>query len=238
MKNFAAYIALGDSMSIDLYPALDRDQPTDTPLGAAALLYSNNDEFWPEFQGRDLASKLPPLDFINLCEDGATTWDLLEGTYVEFVKPFSKRPVLITITIGGNDALGLVGIESNDPDRLTSAVADILARYQKILATIRNTFSDATVVLNTIYDPTDGKGVLRSDNFADKLPFLRYLNDQIRAAAKTNDWLLADIYQHFLGHGLSAPPAEQWYWQPNPIEPSARGASELRRLWLQALGIV
>ena len=58
---FASYIALGDSMSIDLYPALDLGE-TDVavslerhpaagriaPLGAASLLHRNDEAHWPE----------------------------------------------------------------------------------------------------------------------------------------------------------------------------------------------
>jgi hypothetical protein len=61
------------------------------------------------------------------------------------------------------------------------------------------------------------------------------MNDYIRESARKKNALLADVHKHFLSHGLSAPPAERWYWEPNPIEPSARGASEIRRLWVQAL---
>jgi hypothetical protein len=47
--------------------------------------------------------------------------------------------------------------------------------------------------------------------------------------------LLADVHRHFLGHGVTAPAQERWYWSPNPIEPSARGASEIRRVWWAAV---
>jgi len=46
------------------------------------------------------------------------------------------------------------------------------------------------------------------------------------------------IHDHFLGHGLSKPdPDARWYWRHSIIEPSACGASEVRRLWLEALGL-
>ena len=67
-----AYVALGDSMSIDLYPALDageidvavalervRTAGAVAPLGAASLLYRNDDARWPEEQGADLVSCYP-----------------------------------------------------------------------------------------------------------------------------------------------------------------------------------
>ena len=69
---FARYIALGDSVSIDLYPALDageidvavaleRDPSVGrvAPLGAASLLYQNAHDRWPEFAGDDLVSRFP-----------------------------------------------------------------------------------------------------------------------------------------------------------------------------------
>ena len=65
---------------------------------------------------------------------------------------------------------------------------------------------------------------------------LDHLNDGIRAMAKARERVvLADIQAHFAGHGLSAATPERWYWPHMIIEPSARGASEVRRLWLQAV---
>src|SRR5688500_2867359 len=86
---FAQYIAVGDSMSIDLYPALDAGE-TDVPvalewnasagavapLGASSLLYRNDDARYPEFTGRDLVSRFPKLEYLNLAEDGATIGDV------------------------------------------------------------------------------------------------------------------------------------------------------------------
>ncbi len=51
----ALYVALGDSMSTDHYPTCDvrdLDLPPDRldPLGAASLLYRNDDARWPEFR--------------------------------------------------------------------------------------------------------------------------------------------------------------------------------------------
>src|SRR6476661_5473526 len=82
---FAQYVALGDSMSIDLYPALDageidvavaleRDPHAGSvaPLGAAALLYENDDARYPEDQGADLVTRYPGITLQNLASDGAT----------------------------------------------------------------------------------------------------------------------------------------------------------------------
>ena len=58
---FRSYVALGDSMSIDLYPALDAGEVdvavalervpeagAVAPLGAASLLHRNDDARWPD----------------------------------------------------------------------------------------------------------------------------------------------------------------------------------------------
>src|SRR3954452_4529328 len=73
------YVALGDSMSIDLYPALDagdidvavaleRNATAGRveALGAASLFYRNDDARWPEEIGNDLASRFPAIEYANL----------------------------------------------------------------------------------------------------------------------------------------------------------------------------
>jgi hypothetical protein len=90
-----------------------------------------------------------------------------------------------------------------------------------------------------VYDPTDGSGLLPelSARYG-RLPIehLHRFNDHVRrVAGRTSGSRLADVHRHFLGHGVSAPPADRWYWKGSLIEPSARGASEIRRLWWRAL---
>ena len=85
LPHFTRYVALGDSMSIDLYPALDAgeidvavalERRTDAgaiaPLGAASLLYQNDDARYPDEQSNDLISRYPGIALQNLAADGAT----------------------------------------------------------------------------------------------------------------------------------------------------------------------
>jgi hypothetical protein len=68
------------------------------------------------------------------------------------------------------------------------------------------------------------------------LEVLDRLNAHIRSlAGGTPNVLLADAYTHFLGRGVTAPEADRWYWKRSLIEPNARGASEIRHLWLDVL---
>jgi lysophospholipase L1-like esterase len=233
LKDFTAYIALGDSMSIDYYPAVDKGLPVDTPIGAASLLYRNDDQLWSEFTRRDLLTANPGIVFANLTADGATTFDLLDESWFGLVKRFASDRVLATLTIGGNDALRLLGFESYQMEALIAEVGAIVDRYNKVVSLIRETLPDATIILATIYDPSDGTGVLPGRaSYSDKLPFLDVLNKEIaETASATRNCLLADVHKHFHGHGVRAKPCECYYWAANPIEPSALGASELRRLW-------
>ena len=121
--DFTQYIALGDSMSIDLYPALDAGE-TDVavalewnaragavaPLGSASLLYRNADDRYPDFIGRDLVSRYPGLGYLNVAEDGATIGDVF-GSQMSRI-PSGDEATLLTLSIGGND---LLSATSNRP---------------------------------------------------------------------------------------------------------------------------
>ena len=62
------------------------------------------------------------------------------------------------------------------------------------------------------------------------------LNDHIREAGGWNtERAPRRRLRHFLGHGMSAEESDRWYWRRSLIEPNARGASEIRHVWLDAL---
>ncbi len=244
-----AYVALGDSMSIDLYPALDAGEvdvavalerdPTVgavAPLGAAAQLYQNDDARWPEEQGNDLVSHYPGITFTNLTSDGATIGDVF-GEQLPRLEE-SEEVTLVTLTVGGNDLLSAF---ANRPRAalLERIARDVREAYEFLVDSVRRVRPQSLVLLTTIYDPSDrlGRipGVLEE---AGKLPLevLDEMNEHIRTLASgTRGTALADAYAHFLGHGASAPEEERWYWRRSLIEPNVVGASELRRVWLEAL---
>ena len=249
MLDFVRYIALGDSMSIDLYPALDAGQVdvavalervtsagNIAPLGAASLLFQNSEEAWPDEMGNDLTSRYPGIQLTNVAEDGATIGDVF-GEQLGQVED-TDEPVLITLTIGGNDLLSAYG---NKPKRalLERIERDIAEAYDFLVDHLRGRFPNGTLIVNTIYDPSDRSGKIPGvyeELGPLPLDILDRMNDHIRALAiGTPRVLLADVYAHFLGHGVSVAENDQWYWKRSLIEPNARGASEIRRLWLEAL---
>ena len=237
-------------MSIDLYPALDAGEidvavalervPTAgrvAQLGAASLLYQNSEEYWPDDVGDDLSSLYPGIAFTNLASDGATIGEVF-GEQLTQLDDSDDRP-LLTLTIGGNDLLSAFG---NRPKRdlLDRIVSDIAEAYDLLVDTLRGRFPDGTLIVTTVYDPSDRTGKIPGvydDRGTLPLEPLDRLNDHIRTlAGGTPNVLLADAHEHFLGHGVSAPDdADRWYWRRSLLEPNKRGASEIRRLWLAAV---
>ena len=238
---FSLYVALGDSMSTDHYPTCDvrhLDAPPARldPLGAAALIHANDDARWPEFRRRDLDRLFRGARFLNLAEDGAMIDDVATEELSRLGHDSDDPGILLTLTAGGNDLLDALG--SGKP--LERAVRQIEGRYADLVATMREELPAATLVLTTVYDPTDGTGRLPGLESLGRLPLehLDRFNEGVRGLAREADHtLLADVHRHFLGHGVSAPEADRWYWRRNLIEPNARGASEIRRVWLDAVGI-
>lgn len=249
MTGFTRYVALGDSVSIDLYPALDAGEidvavalernPSVgrvAPLGAASLLHQNADEQWPEFAGDDLVSRFPGIELHNLASDGATIGEVF-GEQLPNLEP-TDEPTLVTLTIGGNDLLSAYG---NRPRRalLEKIERDIAEAYDFLLDMLRGQLPNGTFVIATVYDPSDRSGRIPGvydDTGPLPLEILDRFNGHIRELASgTPRTLLADLYARFLGHGVSAAEADRWYWRRSLIEPNARGASEVRQVWLDVL---
>lgn len=246
---YAQYVALGDSVSIDLYPALDAGE-TDVavalewdaragrvaPLGAASLLARNADDRYPEFQGRDLESLYPGIGFTNVAEDGATIGDVF-GSQLPAISE-SEEPTLITLSVGGNDLLSAFG---NKPvaSLLRRVVEDIAEAYDFLVGSLRRARPDSLIVATTVYDPSDDtRRIPGVFDGAGPLPLeaLHDLNGRIAKVAGAHRRVrVADVYSHFRGHGVTAADSDRWYWKRSWIEPNAQGASEVRRLWLDAV---
>jgi lysophospholipase L1-like esterase len=252
------YVALGDSMSIDRYPDLDhagrqhlrppprrwlhlRPPPRRwlrlalpvTGLGAASLLAHNDDQVWPEFAARDLATRFPGIDCRFLAVDGATTEDVLASQVDALPSTDPRAAALVTVTAGGNDLLGLIGAT----DRAGQAgVGRSLRNLDAILEAVRGPLPQARLLVANVYDPTDGTGDLEGHRLRPaEMGWLRAYNEGVAGVCGQRRARLVDVHGHFAGHGRSAPAGERWYWTGSLIEPGLIGASEIRRLWLSAL---
>ncbi|MHB0949959.1 MAG: GDSL-type esterase/lipase family protein [Gemmatimonadaceae bacterium] len=245
---FEEYIALGDSLSLDLYPALDAGQ-TDVavalerveragetaPLGAASLLFRNAEEQWPDDAGEDLISRYAGLAFTNLATDDASIGDVF-GEQLDQV-PRSDRATLFTLTVGSNDLFSAF-THRGTAAMLEAIVRDVAEAYGHLVRAIQQVRPRSLLVLSTIPDPSDRTGrvdgVFEGGRYS--LGALDRLNAAIRElAGHTPGTVLADVYLHFLGHGASVEEKERWFWRRSPLEPNAVGASEMRKVWLEAV---
>jgi lysophospholipase L1-like esterase len=247
--DFDEYLAFGDSFSGDLYPALDAGATSVAvalerepaaggiaPLGSASLLHANDDARWPEFAGRDLVTARPDVVFRRLVEEGASIGDLF-GEQLATVDESDTR-ALVTLTAGATEVMSLL-VRRPAPEIVRQAATDIAEAYEFLVDAIRRLRPNAVLLLATVCDPSDGTALLPGVD-AEKKPVrleaLSALNERIRElTAGTPRARLADLHAHFLGHGVEAAEKDRWYWRRSPLEPNAVGASEVRRVWLDAL---
>ena len=248
LRAFARYLALGDGLSADLTPALDlkvadisvaleRDARSGLvpPVGAASLLFENDGERWPDFIGDDLRTLTGCEEIVRLCADGASIGDIFDEQMID-LEP-SDLPTLVTLTAGAIDLLSAVATKPA-PARMDAIVRDAVAGVIALGGTLHAKFSDLTLVLTTLPDPTDGLGVFTEERDGVAVPTAALLsfNSLLRERGSAMPGtLVAEGHAAFHGRGLTAPEAERWFWRRSPHEPSALGASGLRACWLRTL---
>jgi hypothetical protein len=174
------------------------------------LLVQNDDRLFPEFQGQDLASH-GSARLEHRAQDGAT----IEGLPSQAKGLRVEGKAIALITIGGNDLLqGLI----QDTGTGITAFANALNGFVQQLP-IR------PVLLGNVYDPTFGDD---QRNFVGVDPAiarknLQRMNITIQEIANRYGQFV-DLHAHFLKGDPS--------WFTATIEPSLRGASEVRRTFL------
>lgn len=230
------YVALGDSMSIDVYAG-------GHGRGAASLLHRNRDQDFPRWAGRDLLHRGFTAE--NLAQDGATSTDVLRHQ----VPRLRDRADLVTITMGGNDLMMAYG----RADAAEAMIVQVLRRSEAILETVRSVAGgDSAVVVTTVYDPSDGTGAVPGNvlpPWPDGPRLVQALNAGLTDVARRHGALVADVHAAFHGHGstIGDPgqphprPDNHQLWYCGVIEPNAWGAHQIRRVWwdtLRAAGVL
>ena len=233
-EGFACYVGLGDSISIDEYAG-------GPGWGAISLFYRNKDKIYPAFKGKDLCSLYPGIDLYSLASDGAISSTVL-GEQLSALPPRDEDPMIVTLTVGGNDFISSLW-PGGGVDR--GSVDDFRLDLTKILKTLRERYPNCTIILGTIYDPTDGVGDLGIPDVDAQEGYALFhaFNRAILDIGKSHGAHIADIYSHFLGHGSHhGDPKNPHYcaedpshWFVQEIEPNSRGAHEIRRLFWDVL---
>lgn len=183
----------------------------DLGLDPGQLLVRNDDQVFPEFQGQDLSSR-GPAQLEHRAVDGATVEDLPPQS--RNLRPAGESVAILTI--GGNDLLqGLLIDQGPGIDRF-SASLDAFVRTLPI----------RPVLIGNVYDPTFGDDALDFTGVNPALARENHRRVNIAIAELADRYgKLVDIHAHFLGGDPS--------WFTRTIEPSLRGASEIRRCFLR-----
>lgn len=177
------------------------------------LIVRNDDRLFPDFKGRDLSSSAP-AQLEHRAQDGGRVDDLLHQARGVKV----TGPAVALVTVGGNDLL-------------TGLAADRgggIARFGYQLDAFLQALPVRPVLLGTVYDPTfgdDSRNFLATDARIARPNFNR-INAIIRELAPRYGQLV-DVHRHFLTGNPS--------WFTGIIEPSLRGASEVRAVFLPAV---
>ncbi len=195
------YLALGDSISIDDYTGI---------VGGGAV--------------NQFAVLISATLVLNLAKDGRTT----EGV-IESLADVSVEPEIVTLTAGGNDFLQ-AAFWGSDPSTTEGwkTLVDLPLSRLRLIADRLSEYG-CPVIMNTIYDPTDGDDSLGQDlgiTSSFRLAF-HELNDGIRAIARRKGFLISDLHRLFAGHGINSDNS----WIVGQIEPNYAGATAIANRW-------
>ncbi len=179
-------------------------------LTPGQLLVRNDDRLFPEFRGRDLSAR-GPVRLEHRARDGATVRGLPAQAAGLPLPPAGAAAVAL-VTVGGNDLLGGL-VTDGGPG---------IAAFAAALAAFLEALPIRPVLLGNVYDPTFGD---------DARDFLGVDPALARASHRRLNAALAGLAAQFgalvdlHGHFLTGDPS----WFTGTIEPSLRGASEVRR---------
>ena len=174
------------------------------------LLVRNDDRLFPDFAGRDIASRRPAR-LEHRAVDGAT----VHGLPSQASGLQASGDGIALLTVGGNDLL--MGLAAD-------AGRGMLA-FERALERFLDDLPLRPVLLGSVYDPTFGDDSLNFLGIAASLARanLGRVNDVLARQAQRHGGLV-DLHAHFLGGDPS--------WFTQTIEPSLTGASEVRRAFL------
>jgi lysophospholipase L1-like esterase len=216
VADMSAFPARKDPLTVFTFgdSVLDCGRYNSHGVHPAQLLVRNDDTLFPEFTGRDLQSH-GAARLEHRAIDGATVAGL-PAQARRLAVP--QGPAVALLTIGGNDLLAGLAVDSGRGVSAFEAALDSFLRSLPI----------RPVLLGTVYDPTFGDD---ARNFLPIDPRIARANHRrvnaVIATLAARYGRIADVHAHFLGGDAS--------WFVNTIEPSLIGASEVRRVFLDAM---
>ena len=237
---FKTHVILGDSIS---------DGGGEAPF-YYNLLDKNDDAKWPDATGKDFSALYgADIKIVKASKGGSKGQNL--GSQISLIPATLEGPVLVTMTIGGNDvqsALGALLTTGDDSKQradfqefLDAAVAE-LTKPDRFGPGVK-----VAVYMTNVYDPSDGNGNFTVAATGKKCPgALAYFPagretkplldpwDKIftDVAAKYPGTKVVDLRSKYDGHGVAA--TDSWF-VGDCIHPNAKGHDAIRDLFWEAV---
>lgn len=233
---FKTHVILGDSIS---------DGGGQAPF-YYDLLDKNDDTKWPDAVGKDFSALYgSDIKVVKVSRGGAKGQNL--GGQISLIPATLEGPVVVTMTIGGNDvqaALGALLTSGDDTKQRTdfqefldAAIAE-LTKPDRFGAGVK-----VSVYMANVYDPSDGTGNFTIASSGKKCPgplayfpagretkplldpWSKIFTD---VAAKYPGTTVVDLRAKYQGHGVAS--ADSWF-VADCIHPNAAGHDALRDLF-------
>ena len=232
-KAFGSYVVLGDSIS-------DKGAGAATGPFYRDLLYQNDDVMYPAWKGLTLKEQFGVTQYLPKAVGGAVTGNL--QTQLGTVPASLPTPILVTVTIGGNDLHAALGDIIVNPPAAQKDAQRMADNIDAFLQSISDKYPGQVYVLEAdIYDPSGDNGdfsgcpgLIKIDAKLDHSTFTTW-NGLLKAAIdKPPPTLMAPLHDTFLGHDVHA--ADDWFYT-DCIHPTPKGQHQIRRmLWKMLTG--
>lgn len=243
------FIGLGDSITRGLGAP---DHLTYFPL-----LMHNDDAFYPDMAGKDLAHVLTIQSQRNYAQDYTVSQQHIDRQLAKIPPHDDSVRGIIVLTSGGNDLIHDYGRSAPVDGAMYGCTykqaqvwcENLKTRLDTLLVGLMQKFpGGCDIFFANIYDPTDGVGdphTIGLPRWRHSTKVLALANQKIAELCdKYPNVHLVDIHSAFLGHGIHCD--EPWrknyrrddphYWYYTNLEdPNLRGFDAVRRLFLEQM---
>lgn len=233
---FKTHVIIGDSIS---------DGGGEAPF-YYNLLDKNDDTKWPDAASKDFTTLYgSDIKIVKVSKGGAKGQNL--GSQIAAIPATLEGPVVVTMTIGGNDvqaALGSLLTSGTDEKQRTDFQEFLDAAVAELTKPDRfGPGVKVAVYMTNVYDPSDGTGNFTIASTGKKCPgALAYFpagketkslldpwaKIYVDVAAKYPGTTVLDMRAKFEGHGVAE--TDNWFYG-DCIHPNAKGHDAIRDLF-------